>query len=100
MWPEGHIDHIDGDTLNDRIKNLRDVTNAENHKNAKMAKSNKSGFNGVSFCKQTGRWRAVIKVNFRNIHLGRFDKIEDAIAARQIANERFGFSDRHGLELV
>lgn len=99
IWPSGHIDHIDGNTLDDRIENLRDVTNLENHRNAKMAKSNTSGFNGVTFCKQTGKWRAVVRVKFKTLCLGRYNKIEDAIAARIAANVRFGFSDRHGKSL-
>jgi hypothetical protein len=73
-WPDGHIDHIDGDPTNNRISNLRDVSigmNMENQRHAHV--SNKSsGLLGVSFDKQTGRWMAKISVSNKTKNLGRF----------------------------
>lgn len=98
-WPEHHLDHINGDTLDNRLENLRDVPNMVNHRNETMSKNNTSGFNGVYWDKQTGKWRAMIKVNFRTIQLGRFVNFDDAVAARKAANVTYGFTERHGLPL-
>jgi hypothetical protein len=73
-WPAGHIDHVDGNPLNNRIGNLRDVSVKENMENQRHAHvSNKSsGLLGVSFDKQTGRWMAKISVGGSTRNLGRF----------------------------
>lgn len=42
-----HIDHINGDTYDNRKSNLRRVNNSENHMNQKKRKDNSSGFKGV-----------------------------------------------------
>lgn len=96
-WPNGQMDHINHDRKDNRITNLRIVDNAENHRNRPLQASNKTGFHGVSFCKQTGRYRAKINVDGKQIHLGRFDTIEQAAAARALANERYGFHPNHGI---
>ena len=55
-FPKNQIDHKDGDGLNNRLANLRDVTNQENAKNQRTHSDNTSGHTGVSFHKQSGRW--------------------------------------------
>ena len=45
--PQKDMDHIDGDRLNNRIKNLRLVTPQENNKNRKLSIRNKSGVMGA-----------------------------------------------------
>tara|TARA_R110002051_G_scaffold316556_1_gene396316 strand:- start:4763 stop:5386 length:624 start_codon:yes stop_codon:yes gene_type:complete len=94
-WPE-FIDHIDGDRANNRVANLREVTRAENTRNAFMRKDNTSGHAGVHLHKASGKWRAHIHSHGRYVHLGLFDRFEDAVAARQSALPEHGFSDRHG----
>lgn len=81
-------DHIDGDQLDNRESNLRAVTKAQNAMNSKIFSHNKSGHKGV--CRhKNGRWRAFIMVNQRQIHLGHFKKMEDAIAARKQGEEKY-----------
>lgn len=46
-FPDDLIDHIDGDALNNRIPNLRDVSATENNRNTKMRVDNTSGTTGV-----------------------------------------------------
>ena len=84
-WPQNQIDHINGIKTDNRIENLREATNSQNGKNYGENKSNTSGFKGVSFCKQTNRWRAVIKVDGKTKSLGRFLKKNDAIEKRKTA---------------
>ena len=95
-WPTYEIDHIDHDKLNNRMSNLRIATRSENARNMPKHRSNKSGHNGVVWNKKTSKWRAFIGVNGRNIHLGSFDKIEDAINARIVANKEYGYAIYHG----
>lgn len=58
--PDGFvIDHIDGDSFNNKISNLRCVTLAENKRNQSKVKSNKSGVTGVRYeGGKNPRWRA------------------------------------------
>lgn len=57
-WPEKNIDHINNVKTDNRICNLRDVSQAENTKNRSIGSSNTSGFLGVSYYKATGNWVA------------------------------------------
>ena len=95
-WPSNHIDHINGITDDNRIVNLRVVTNQENMRNKSMRKSNTSGFTGVYWHEPTQKWQARINVNGRGKSLGLFHKIEDAVNARAAANVKYGYTDRHG----
>lgn len=95
FWPKGHIDHIDGNVTNNRIENLRDVSNAENHKNVKLQSNNSSGCPGVSAL-PSGRWRARIKISGQEHTIGSFDTKSEAIAARRAAEKTFGFHPNHG----
>ena len=78
-WPDGVIDHIDGNPLNNRISNLRDVSHSVNSQNqVKRRSDNKSGFLGVSFDMNAGKFRAVIQAGGRSKHLGLFLNPEEA----------------------
>jgi hypothetical protein len=94
-WPET-VDHIDGDGLNNRFENLRSVTQPENLKNQKFRRNNKSGHMGVIWNKSAGKWQAQIKSEYKQVYLGTFNDIKDAIAARQAAQARLGFHQNHG----
>lgn len=81
-WPKECIDHIDQNTLNNSIENLRECTRGENKQNERIRKDNKCGFKGVYFYKLTGKWRSVISVDKKRISLGLFDTPEKAYEAR------------------
>ena len=94
--PTNVIDHIDGDVTNNKIVNLRNVTQHENTRNACKPINNTSGVMGVSWDKSRNKWVAGIKVNYKRIALGRFDDINDAIYVRKQAEIQYGFHANHG----
>lgn len=96
-WPRG-LDHINGDTTDNRIANLREATTAENAKNMRRYSSNKSGVLGVYWHKSSGRWRAVVGYNRTRICLGTFATIEEAANARAQALLKLNFHENHGRE--
>lgn len=81
-WPQDHIDHMNGDRKDNRLSNLRHVTNTVNRQNERRPRSNnKSGFLGVSWSKAMKKWTARIHFNGKHHFLGYFDTAEDAHAA-------------------
>lgn len=83
------VDHINRNKLDNRRSNLRVVSRTVNLLNSKTPKHNTSGHKGVSWDKQTDKWRAQIQINNKGISLGRFGDIEDAIEERKSAERRF-----------
>lgn len=86
------VDHINGDPRDNRLSNLRNVTQAENNTNVRRRSDNTSGCAGVSYRPDRGTWRAYL----RGKTLGTFKTKQDAVEARLKAQEAAGFSERHG----
>ena len=80
--PKNTIDHIDGDKINNKIENLRDVTIQENSFNHTRAK-------GYSWDKVNKKYAAQIKFNYKIIHLGRFATEEEARNAYLEAKKKY-----------
>tara|TARA_R110000803_G_scaffold51177_1_gene105931 strand:+ start:686 stop:1198 length:513 start_codon:yes stop_codon:yes gene_type:complete len=95
-WPSGQIDHINGDKVDNRILNLRDVVNAENARNCCLRSTNKSGVPGVYVHSQTGKWTAQINAFGKTVGLGCFGSKSDAIIARKSAERVLGYHKNHG----
>jgi hypothetical protein len=90
-WPTQEVDHIDRNTLNDRIENLRLATRSQGNANRTKHSNNKSGYKGVCWDNRAGRWRAKIQVKKTSIFLGRFNTREEAYAVYcQAAIKYFG----------
>ena len=86
------IDHINGDTLDNRRANLRMASHGENIRNSKKPQNNTSGFKGVYWHKQAKKWLAQIKCEAKHHYLGLFDTAEEAslvyeTAARKLFGE-------------
>lgn len=86
-WPEYQIDHINGDKSDNRISNLRDVTQNINMYNKKGPhKNNISSTLGVTQVKN--RFYARINTIYGNKHLGSFNSAEEAGLAYLQEKER------------
>jgi DUF971 family protein len=83
-WPQGQVDHIDGDKTNNRMGNLRVVspsTNRENmRKSPKTAKVGALGVRTVTFS-PSRPYQARITVKGKEKHIGLFESVEAAHAA-------------------
>jgi len=93
--PTKEIDHINHNKLDNRIENLREVSHKENGKNQSLSKNNTSGYSGVCWYKSRSNWAVSIKVDGANKFLGYFNRLEDAVAAKQKANAMYGFHFNH-----
>lgn len=92
QWPDGDIDHINGVRHDNRIANLRVVTNKQNHENRLAAnRNNSTGLRGVSLHKKTGKYKAHIRHNGVLYYLGLYATPELALAVRE-QQERALFS--------
>lgn len=89
VWPKNGLDHTNGIKVDNRIANLREATQAENNQNRSLDARNKSGHVGVSCRKDTNKWYARIMINRKEIRIGYFDFIEDAITARAEAKRKY-----------
>lgn len=96
-WPQGIIDHIDGNGLNNKIDNLRDADFLANQRNSFLSINNRSGINGVNWNSEKQKWEAKISVHNKIRYIGRYDTLLAAAYARHIANLKYGFSNRHGI---
>jgi len=90
-----NIDHINGDKLDNRRSNLRVCTVSQNQMNAKKTRIGKtaSAFKGVDWVQRNtiNPWRAKIKMNGKQVHLGCFsNELLAAIAYDKKAKELFG----------
>jgi len=89
--PDLTVDHINGDIADNRIENLRMATRQQQNFNQKVRKS-KLGVKGVQF--RNGKYRATIRINGKQTHLGTFDTLEEAkeaydTKAKEIQGEFF-----------
>jgi hypothetical protein len=69
------VDHINHNPLDNRKSNLRICTRSQNN-------MNKLGIHGIDFNKN--KWRARIKVNGKEKHLGLFKTYEEAVEKRKL----------------
>lgn len=83
------VDHINGNKLDNRLKNLRLCTKAENHRNRGLQKSNTSGYKGVHWHKKTKKWLVRIAFNGKRYHLGYFTDIRKAGRAYDAAAKKY-----------
>lgn len=81
---DGEIDHINGDRLDNRRRNLRVCTHRQNSYNQKRRRTNTSGYIGVSRVRCSNRYEAYIHHNGRKHHLGLYRTPEAAARTRDV----------------
>ena len=83
------IDHIDGNSLNNRIENLRESNRNSNMQNTKLSKLNTSGYKNVYWHNATHQWKVQLNANKKRIFIGSFDDLELAGLVAQEARNKY-----------
>lgn len=83
------VDHINHKTNDNRKSNLRICDKRQNAWNVGTVCTNTSGYRGVTFDKKRKKWIANIIYNNKQIYLGSYKSKEEAIKARQTANDKY-----------
>jgi len=98
-FPETDLDHINGIKSDNRLANLRAVTDSQNNMNRGIPRNNNSGVKGVHLDSRTKKWKSYIKVDGITYHLGYFTSFEQATSMRRgAAALAFGeFAHAHDL---
>lgn len=99
-WPNGNIDHRNGDTSDNRIKNLRNGSQSQNSRNCRLRKDSSSGHTGVHWHKAAGKWMVHGVGDGRRVYLGLFTDLDEAVTARREFNRKNAYSDRHGTAVL
>lgn len=98
-WPK-IIDHANGDTLDNRMVNLKNGDSVDSGRNCKLSKNNTSGVNGVWWSKGNSNWVAEGHYTEHGVHkktsLGSYTSLKEAKAARLKWETENNFSARHG----
>ena len=98
-FPTHGIDHINGNPLDNRLSNLRDVSHILNGRNQSMRKDNTTGHTGVTWHSRKGGYEVRVRTGSERKYLGRFATLEEAVKARDDFlrnNPQLGYTDRHG----
>jgi len=90
------IDHKDGDTQNNRINNLKDVSQAVNTKNRSNYKNNTSGYPGVSWIARLQKWQVTTGGSKNRKYHGVYQNLEEAIQVKQQMEKDYGYHPNHG----
>jgi len=94
--PGARVDHVNGDTPDNRWENLRLASRAQNQHNRGPNRNNKSGFKGVYWHRQRQKWHGAIMVDGRRVLLGLHETAEAAHLAYLEAARRLQGEFAHG----
>lgn len=88
--PQKEVDHIDGNSCNNRKANLRIVSRQENIDNTKVRIDNKIGIRGVSQISKTKHYKCDFSYHKKRFYFKDWETIEEAVYNRKIVEEYFG----------
>lgn len=77
FFPET-VDHIDGDTKNNKIENLREATHAKSITKAIRKSNNTSGIKNVYWKKEAKKWVVRLQINGKETFFGGYKDIDYA----------------------
>ena len=83
------VDHINRNSLDNRIENMRAATPSQNCSNRRLFKNNTSGFRGVAWDKIHKKWTSYISFGGKRKNLGYYDDIDDAAKRSESARNEF-----------
>jgi hypothetical protein len=89
VWPPDELDHINGNKADNRISNLRLATRQQNMCNTKIWNTSSTGVKGVCWRKEYKKYCARVTIDSKRTHLGYFDTIAEAAAARAAAEIKY-----------
>lgn len=73
------VDHIDRDSSNNKLSNLRWVTDTENKLNCNIRKDNKSGHTGIFFATKNQKWQIMYHYQKKSYSGGYYSTFEEAV---------------------
>ena len=81
VLPEHKVDHLNRNRSDNRWANLRVVSDLHNTHNRGVSTNNWTGTTGVSWNPIASNWRVRIRAAGRNIHVGNFAQMSEAVRA-------------------
>lgn len=83
-------DHRDGNKLNNQKDNLRNCSKSQNNGNRKRYNKKRIGkYKGVYWIEKIKKWKAKLSINYKEIHIGYFDREEDAALAYNFESMKY-----------
>ena len=93
LWHHGYmpeqVDHINKDSLDNRIENLRAASSSQNMMNRSLFSNSTSKVKGVSWHKRAKKWFAYVDVNKKRTNIGYFSDLELAELVASEARHKF-----------
>lgn len=83
------VDHIDGNSENNRIENLRPATVSQNQWNSVKNQKNTSGYKNVTWSAKLKKWQVIVRVYRKDIYIGYFEDLELADLVAQEARNKY-----------
>ena len=83
------VDHINHNRLDNRLENLRVCSKRQNTLNTTLSKNNTTKYISVTWKKDKNKFKSYIFVDGRQIHLGYFNDINEAVKARLLAEIKY-----------